>query len=284
MLLASELVNEYHKASCSARCSIKFDISKAFDTVKWSFINSVLQAMGLPSQFVNWIRLCISTTSFSVSVNGSLEGFFTSARGIRQGCSLSPYMYVILSNVLSKLLNQAAEDGKFAYHPQCQGVRLTHFSFADDILVFTNGTIDSVNGVIEILKEFADMSGLHINAAKSQIFVAGSDLMPMITEAEALGIGVGNLPIRYLGMPLTTKSLTANDYELLIDKIRRKMLCWSNKGLFFAGRLQLIQSVIVSMVNFWSSAFILPAQCLDTIESMCSAFLWSGSPTQTPQG
>ena len=131
------------------------------------------------------------------------------------------------------------------------------------------------------MKEFADLSGLHINAAKSQVFVAGSDQTAMITEAESLGIGVGNLPIRYLGMPLTTKSLTGHDYEPLIDKIRRKMLCWSNKSLSFSGRLQLIKSVIVGMVTFWSSAFILPAKCLDTIESMCSAFLWSGSPTQT---
>ena len=87
------------------------------------------------------------------------------------------------------------------------------------------------------MKEFADLSGLHINAAKSQIFVAGSAQTAMITEAESLGIGVGNLPIRYLRMPLTTKSLTAHDCEPLIDKIRRKMLCWSNKGLSFAGRL-----------------------------------------------
>lgn len=59
------------------------------------------------------------------------------------------------------------------------------------------------------------------------------------------------------------------------------MLCWSNKSLSFAGRLQLIKSVIVSTVNFWSSAFILPVKCLDAIKKMCSAFLLSGSPTQT---
>ena len=183
--------------------------------------------------------------------------------------------------MLSKLLNQAAEEGKFAYHPQCQGVKLTHLSFADDILVFIDGTSESLNGIMEVLKEFAEISGLHINEAKSQIYVAGSNHTLMITEAEALGIGVGNLPIRYLGMPLSTKSLTAHDYEPLIDKIRRKMLCWSNKSLSFAERFQLIQSVIVSMMNFRSSAFILPDNCLDTIESMCSAFLWSGLPTQT---
>lgn len=117
VLLASELVNGYHKNAQKEQCAMKFDISKAFNTVKWSFITSVLQAMGLPAQFIRWIQLCISTAAFSVSVNGSLDGFFTSARGIRQGFSLSPYLYVILNNVLSKLLNQAAEAGEFRYHP-----------------------------------------------------------------------------------------------------------------------------------------------------------------------
>ena len=66
VLLASELVNGYHKNAQKERCAVKFDISKAFDTVKWSFITSVLQAMGLPTQFIHWIRLCISTAAFSV--------------------------------------------------------------------------------------------------------------------------------------------------------------------------------------------------------------------------
>lgn len=82
VLLASELVNGYHRTSNSNRSTVKFDISKAFDTVKWSFITSVLQAMGLPLQFILWIKVCISTAAFSVSVNVNLEGFFTSARGI----------------------------------------------------------------------------------------------------------------------------------------------------------------------------------------------------------
>ena len=78
VILASELVNGYHKYTISSKSTIKFDISKAFDTVKLSFIVLVLQAMGLPQQFIHWIRVCISTASFSVSVNGELERFFTS--------------------------------------------------------------------------------------------------------------------------------------------------------------------------------------------------------------
>ncbi|XP_048592235.1 uncharacterized protein LOC125576362 [Brassica napus] len=218
VLLASELVNGYHKSAATQRSAIKFDISKAFDTVKWSFITSVLKAMGLPVQFVHWIGLCISTAAFSISVNGSLEGFFTSARGIRQGCSLSPYLYVILSNVLSKLLNKAAAAGEFQYHPHCQGVELTHLSFADDIVVFTDGSVDSLRGVMEVMSDFAAMSGLHINASKSTIFAAGPALDTLLEEATAMGISAGTLPVRYLGLPLTTKSLTPIDYEPLIDK------------------------------------------------------------------
>ena len=240
VLLASELVNGYHKSTITQISAIKFDISKAFDTVKWSFISSVLRAMGLQLQFVQWTRLCISTAAFSVSVNGNLEGFFTSARGIRQGCSLSLYLYVILSNVLSKLLNKAAEVGGFQYHPQCQGVKLTHLSFADDIVVFTDGTISSLKGIMGVTKEFAKMSGLHINATKSTIFAAGPDLESLLEEATTQGIITGTLPIRYLGLPLTTKSLTTLDYEPLIDKVRHQMLSWSNRSLSFAGAFSLL--------------------------------------------
>lgn len=281
VLLAAELVNGYHKPGISTRCSIKFDISKAFDTVRWSFILTVLHAMDLPDQFISWIHICISTASFSVAINGELEGFFSSARGIRQGCSLSPYLYVILNNVLSKLLNKAAAQRSFGYHPSCREVELTHLSFANDILVFTDGTEASLKGVMDVMSAFANASGLCINVAKSSIFPADRGAANLTAAAETMGLSVGVLPIRYLGLPLTTRSLTALDYEPLIDKVRSRFVTWTHKTLSFAGRLQLIKSVISSIANFWCSAYILPKSCLDSIEGMCSAFLWSGSPNDT---
>lgn len=89
VLLASELVKDYHKDNVSPRCVMKIDISKAFDSVQWDFVLQILEAMGVPGKFVHWIKLCISTPSFSVQVNGELAGYFQSARGLRQGCSLS---------------------------------------------------------------------------------------------------------------------------------------------------------------------------------------------------
>lgn len=117
VLLATNLVKDYHKPQVSSRSAIKLDISKAFDIVKWSFIEVVLRATHIPDMFVTWIMKCIRTAAFFVSINGELEVFFSSIRGIHQGCSLSLYLYVIVINFLSKLLNKAVLDGSIGYHP-----------------------------------------------------------------------------------------------------------------------------------------------------------------------
>jgi len=64
MLLVSEFVKDYHKESISKRCALKIDISKAFDSVQWPFLLTVLKAINLPDKFVRWIELCISTSAF----------------------------------------------------------------------------------------------------------------------------------------------------------------------------------------------------------------------------
>lgn len=153
VLLATELVKDYHKDSVSTRCEIKIDISKAFDMVQCSFLLNILEAMNFPSEFIHWIALCVTTTTFSIQVNGELARYFNSNRGLHQGFSLSPYLFVICMDVLSKMLDKAAGDRVFGYHPRCKNVGLTHLSFADDIMVLTDGKVRSIEGIIRVLDE-----------------------------------------------------------------------------------------------------------------------------------
>lgn len=111
------------------------------------------------------------------------------------------------------------------------------------------------------MDQFAGFSGLHINASKSSIFSAGENSHALNQAAVSKGLKIDSLPIRYLGMNLTTKVWSKTDYEPLINQLRRKFLSWTHRALSFAGRLQLIKSAITSTVNFWSSAFILPKGC-----------------------
>lgn len=145
-------------------------------------------------------------------------------------------------------------------------------------MIFTDGAASSLEGIFDVLAQFAGTSGLVINPAKSSIFMAGRISQDFRDVVQSLGIPTESLPVRYLGLPLTTKSMTRSDYEPLIDQIRTRLLSWSSRSLSYAGRLHLIKTVIGSITNFWCSVFRLPQRCPDTIEIMCGAFLWSGSP------
>lgn len=183
----------------------------------------MLQVLNFPPQFILWIKGCITRSRFSVSINGSLAGYFKGGCGIRQGDPLSSYLFVIVMNILSRLLNMAGQHGVFQWHPKCKRVALTHLCFADDLLIFIHGDKDSVMGVKRVLDIFYFMSGLRLNAGKSELFAAGvkSEVIDQILADT--GFKLGNLPVRYLGVPLVTSKLLVKDCEPLIRKIREKI-------------------------------------------------------------
>nr|GEX42583.1 hypothetical protein [Tanacetum cinerariifolium] len=84
ILLTQELMHNYHLDRGSPRCAFKVDIQKAYDTVDWVFLKQVLLAFGFHEKMVSWIMECVTTTTFSVSINGSLHGYFKGERGLRQ--------------------------------------------------------------------------------------------------------------------------------------------------------------------------------------------------------
>ena len=178
--------------------------------------------------------------------------------------------------VLSKLLDKAAKEKQIGYHPYCKELNLTHICFADDVLVFSDGKKRSIEGILAVFKEFARMSGLNISLEKSTIYLAGVKAEDSASILDQFPFEAGSLPVRYLGLPLLTKRMTVRDYSPLIARIRARVSSWTARHLTFAGRLQLIGSVLYSIINFWMAAFRLPNMCIQEINSICSAFLWSG--------
>ncbi|XP_039007845.1 uncharacterized protein LOC120135683 [Hibiscus syriacus] len=237
----------------------------------------VLTALGLPARFISWISACFTKPSYSIVINGSLVGYFRGDRGVRQGDPLSPYLFVLSMNVLSNLLNLAALKGIFNYHPKCKRIGLTHLCFADDLLIFCEPSVDSISGVKAVLEVFNLMSGLKLNINKSEIFVAGLTAAQCTAISEGTGFKLGKLPVRYLGIPLVTKKLMERDCLSLIDKIRARLTLWENKHLSFAGRLQLVRSVLFSLTNYWCRQVMLPRGVIKKVEQLCSRYFWKGA-------
>ncbi|CAA7029190.1 unnamed protein product [Microthlaspi erraticum] len=112
------------------------------------------------------------------------------------------------------------------------------------------------------------MSGLGINLQKTSMFCQGLDSVSLDSIKSLFNLKALSLPIRYLGLPLSSKKLTIDDYDPLLALLQKKLNSWTNKLLSLAGRLSLLSSVISGIVGFWTSAFILPKKVIKWINSI----------------
>ena len=208
VLLAQELARGYNRTSLSPRCCIKIDLQRAFDTLDWGFILGVLEVMKFLSEFIGWIRGCITTSRFSISINGSLARFFKGERGVRKGEPLSPYLFVIAMNVLSRMLDVAAGYGVFSFHPKCKKLELTHLCFADNLLIFSKGKLETIIGVQNVMQQFYLFFGLKFNNAKCELYSSGINKESLTEIHKKTGFKLGVLPVRYLGVPLVIKKFS----------------------------------------------------------------------------
>ncbi|XP_074313687.1 uncharacterized protein LOC141648877 [Silene latifolia] len=273
-MLSQTLVKGYNRANVSPRCMIKVDIRKAFDFLQWSFIAAMLSGLGIPQQFIDWVLGCIQTPWYSLKINGELSVFFQRKSGIRQGDPLSPYLFVLNMEVLSRYLRTLCDKPLISYHPKCSRLKLNHLIFADDLMIFVRGDVPSVVAVKSTLSIFAELSGLHANIEKTNIYFGG--VHPDVKEAilAATGFSEGQFPFRYLGVPLSTSRVSVTMFDSLILKIKHSIQHWSSNFLTYAGRVQLLNYVIFGMETFWCSCNLLPQEVLHKINKLCKDLFW----------
>ena len=274
ILLAQELFRGYGRETGSPKCSLKLDLHKAFDSVDWRFIISLLIKYKFPIIFVNWIRSCITTSMFSVKVNGVLSGYFRGAKGLRQGDPLSPYLFTIAMNTLSILL--ADKPAGFKHHWRCKDLGITHLLFADDVLLFAHGDIPSIRHIMDSVDLFSRISGLSASFDKSSVFFSNCKSEVVSWFQTHHNMPIGSLPVKFLGVPLISSKLSINDCIPLIEKMTKRLYSWTTILLSFAGRVQLIKAVLLAIQSFWTNHFMLPAAVHKNIQRLLTRFLWKG--------
>ena len=155
----------------------KLDIEKAYDNVNWEALFYLLDRMGFGLKLRGWITACVTIVRFSVLVNGSPEGFFGSSRGLRQGDPLSPLLFLLIMEVLSRILKKTKENNLIRGFQvgivNSVGVQISHLLFADDTILFCDASRDQVLSIRLALSCFQAFTGLKVNVGKSEIVPVG---------------------------------------------------------------------------------------------------------------
>ncbi|XP_019241332.1 PREDICTED: uncharacterized protein LOC109221313 [Nicotiana attenuata] len=245
---------------------IKIDLQKAYDSVEWPFLRQMLTELGFPEQFIIWVMEYVQTVNYTVMINGEPSEPFNADRGLRQGDLMSPFLFAIAMEYLSRKLNELKADRSFQFHPKCAKLGITHLSFADDLLLFAKGNLSSITALHKCFSQFSEASGLQANLGKSCVYFGGVKGEIQDSILSHLGFVHGTLPFKYMGVPLSTKKITLLQWQPLIEKFTARVTSWTAKKLSYA---------------YWAQLFLIPAKVLKTIDAYCRSYVWSGSNTIT---
>eukprot|EP00253_Pinus_taeda_P028484 PITA_28484 len=256
---------------------IKLDMCNAFDRVNRSFLFRVLAAFGFNQDFINLIKACIENIWIAPMGNDRPTEIFLATRGLRQGCPLSPFLYILMANSLSKKLTQEKQIGSIPGIRIVQGIApVNHVLFADDSLLLGGASMRSTNSFKTILQKYCSISGALVSERKSVVYAWNTDQQTIERIANELGFKAYTMwdKIKYLGLPLTMGSNRNHLWEEVISKFKKKIAAWGGVWLTIGGKLTLIRFVLLALPTFQASLLMAPRQIVDQISCLMRNFLW----------
>lgn len=161
---------------------MKLDISKAYDTLSCQALIKVMRKFGVDERRIDKIWSLISNFWYSILINGVSCGYFASNIGLRQWDPLSPFLYIIISETISRGLNTLyAKFPSVRYYSSSNCSNISYLSYADDIIIFCNGSCNSIKKHMEFFDKVYKFLGLEINKAKScfkkEISISSKDII-----------------------------------------------------------------------------------------------------------
>ncbi|KAF7812572.1 reverse transcriptase [Senna tora] len=251
-------------------------IASAVSFNQGASIPDALQLFGFPSNSLKLIHSCISSVKHQILMNGELTGNVCPGRGIRQADPLSPYLFIMAMELLSKCIEFEVARGKWK-SPSVKGTRISHLLYADDVLLFVKIDKNSVLTVKKALGLFLDISGLSVNESKSSIWFSPNTIS---NEKDFI---LRTLPFRcspkprtYLGFPLCSGT-KKRDFSEIVKRIRDKVESWKAPLLSKPWRVTLIKSVSAATANYYMQALPFPMSICKEIDKIHRNFLWGSS-------
>ncbi|KAI3507508.1 hypothetical protein L1887_22495 [Cichorium endivia] len=273
-LILNELIT-WAKKTKKKMMVFKVDFDKAFDSLNWGFLDSVMEQMNFSARWRRWIHGCLSSGKASVLLNGSPTEEFQIKRGVRQGDPMASFLFVLAMEGLSVSIKEACN--QFLYNgislPN-YGPCITHLMYADDVTFIGEWSESNLLNLNRVLRCFYIASGLKVNLLKSRLFGVGVEEFDLIRFANILSCEPAVFPCYFLGLPIGVNMKLSRNWNVVIEKFKSKLSKWKSKMMSFGGRLTLVNSVLSSLPLYYFSLFKAPKKVINSLESIRRNFLW----------
>ena len=150
----------------SEAVAVFLDFHKAYDTIARQFLFAVMEAMGVGAGFLQWVQLLLQGTAACAVVNGFVSRLFPYTAGVRQGCPLSPQLYLFVAQALLCFLKAQGFGVRVA------GKVITAAQYADDTQVYLQSYMD-LSRFLRVMQVFKAASGQSLNVSKSELLLIG---------------------------------------------------------------------------------------------------------------
>jgi len=267
---ATSAVNYCEKNNLDALL-IFLDFNKAFDCVEWNLIDKALKMFGFKDN-LRYLVKCIYSENMSCIVNnGNISRYFKLHRGLRQGCPLSPYLFILVVELLANAVRK---------NNDIVGIRINDVicklnQYADDTFFITMNDYDCVKAIFDIINKFSVISGLTLNLDKTEVLHIGNKKVTNIIEPAWL-----KSEVNLLGIKISKRNLKSPDhnFEGKLDKIESCLKIWQHRNLSLIGRIQIIKSLASSqLVYLWSTIPSPTEYFFKILEEKIFKFLWNSS-------
>ncbi|KAH9671373.1 reverse transcriptase domain-containing protein [Citrus sinensis] len=243
-------------------------------------LKHAMYQLGFDRSWIELIMNCISTSSFSVLINGVPKGLIRPERGLRQGCPLSSYLFIICTEALPNLLNEAEKKQLIRGLKFNKEISINHFLFADDSLIFSRATVEESMSLKQIFECYAAASGQIFYFEKSSMFFSGSISAEKMTKVrDIFQLKIVSKHEKYLGLPSMIGRKKVSFFKDIKLRILSKISSWQSKLFSSGGNETLIKPVAQAIPAYAMSVFRLPTTLCEDIRRVIAGF-WRESLIQ----
>ena len=253
------------------------DFEKAFDTVAWSFIKKTLKYFNFKEDIIRWIDTFYNNIKSTVIVNNKPTSWFQIERGCRQGDPISPYIFLLCSEVLGHMIRQKKEIKGYTLFQK----EIKISQFADDTSLFLDGSQESFQYCVETILEYTKYSGLAMNNEKTKVVWFGCQHPPDITYLQNFNFEWNPHSFSVLGVDFTIdlENIADNNINKKMNEITHELNQWSKRDLTPFGKTTVIKTLVLSKIVHLLLALPSPSEkILNKLNKLFYNFLWKEKP------